>query len=491
MTSHATFSGLAAELKLNVLEHLFSSGTDFTKALLVCKEWTDIGTPLLWANIALDNYNFIWFIRSISGARPSSLSEIRNMTIRLTPFTTRPEHPLSMSALALGFEDAEPRSFLSSSRRWPDYLFSSISSQDSTEASSYDVQPLRHHDPWYQCIILCTACLSSHFKSSMNGLRTFSFGLEPLSNDLSLRDYNRQDRLIFPTSTLALLIQALPVCCESLELDIDYLEPSLAPEIYLSTVLSQVIPQLRHLHLKVNRVLESFFDCLLNEVQPLVQLESLSLDISPLLTYGRSSFDGRADLNSQDGIVADIVKAYKNGQFPNALELVCSLVNERTYPSCPHGYMRRIDVINERIDAFSSSEFCIVPDRQDITRRWYTYEQDLDALKVIGLVSMEELGGPVYMDQYMRNRSANVAWITSTNGCRFPMSMRNSREVKEYKLNFVDPLAGAVSKVELLRRVNAIYGNAVGTAVFAQIQAQTASLKPPTRIEGLVERRNG
>jgi hypothetical protein len=33
-----------------------------------------------------------------------------------------------------------------------------------------------------------------------------------------------------------------------------------------------------------------------------------------------------------------------------------------------------------------------------------------------------------------------------------------------------------------------VHGTAVGTAVFAQIQAQVTSLTPPTQIEGLLER---
>jgi hypothetical protein len=486
----ATFSALAVELKLNVLEHLFRSGTDFTKALLVCKEWNEIGTPLLWANIALDNYNFIWFIRSLTDARSSSTSEIRNITLRITPFTTRPEHPLSTSALTLGFEDAEPMSCLYISEKWPNYLFSSVSAQSIlAECNRDELDYLADHDAWYQCMILCTKRLSIFFQGKVNGLQIFSLRMEPPPCELNLEHYNLQHYSRFPIPVLAALLKTLPASCDSLELDtFELVDSSEFSGSCMDEALARVMPQLRHLR----TAFDSTFTYCMSEHKGFAQLESLSLDVSQVVAFNNMFWeprDGRTDLDAQNKTAADVKQAYSGGQFPNMKDLVCTLANSFTILTSPTGYMRQIDIVSERIDAFPSIEFRIDPDRHDTTEVWYTFFGNVpDHVKIIGLMPSSHSEDVVYMDKYMRNRFANNAWITSTNGCRFPRVMRNSREVRKHRLNFVDNLAGALSKVELLRRVTMVHGTAVGTAVFAQIQAQVTSLTPPTQIEGLLER---
>lgn len=56
---------LPTELKLAVLEELYrtDSERDIANALRMCKEWNELGTPVLWTNIPINNENLLPFVR--------------------------------------------------------------------------------------------------------------------------------------------------------------------------------------------------------------------------------------------------------------------------------------------------------------------------------------------------------------------------------------------------------------------------------------------
>jgi hypothetical protein len=102
-----TFDSLPTELKLNILEELHIAGTQdrnhrhFTNALRVCKEWNELGAPLLWTYIAINNDNLLPFVRSLGTARNTTGAIVRNLSIKLNPM---PQGALfSLSLTRLGF----------------------------------------------------------------------------------------------------------------------------------------------------------------------------------------------------------------------------------------------------------------------------------------------------------------------------------------------------------------------------------------------------
>jgi hypothetical protein len=83
------FDRLPTELKLQVLEILYL-GTrmvrrDYTSALRVCREWNELGAPLLWTYIPINNSSVLPFIRSLEVARTTTSALVRNLSIRLSP----------------------------------------------------------------------------------------------------------------------------------------------------------------------------------------------------------------------------------------------------------------------------------------------------------------------------------------------------------------------------------------------------------------------
>jgi hypothetical protein len=102
-----TFDSLPTELKLNILEGLHIAGTQdrnhrhFTNALRACKDWNELGAPLLWTYIAINNDNLLPFVRSLGTARNTTGAIVRNLSIKLNPM---PQGALfSLSLTRLGF----------------------------------------------------------------------------------------------------------------------------------------------------------------------------------------------------------------------------------------------------------------------------------------------------------------------------------------------------------------------------------------------------
>jgi hypothetical protein len=254
-----TFDNLPTELKLNILEELHLAGTedrnhrDFTNALRVCKEWNELGAPLLWTYIVINNDNLLPFVRSLGAARSTTGALVRNLSIQLSPM---PQGALfSLPLTRMGFP----------SDHWDDEIGVEL------DLPTYLPKPcdsrlprfLCHHSNGNVCLVFAIDQLSSSIEAKLGHLTTFSFHIMPLPSGAyrrgSVTRSNKQHTNSFPLEVFASLITSLPQSCVQLELWASHHEDSrhgiqesdsLDDKNDMCRALERVLPRLTHLHLE-------------------------------------------------------------------------------------------------------------------------------------------------------------------------------------------------------------------------------------------------
>jgi len=82
------------ELTLAILEALYQTGSkcDFCNALRTCGVWNELGAPLIWTYIAINNDNVLGFLRSAASFREQTLRLVRSLSVHAFPGLGKPQH---------------------------------------------------------------------------------------------------------------------------------------------------------------------------------------------------------------------------------------------------------------------------------------------------------------------------------------------------------------------------------------------------------------
>ncbi|KAJ4294355.1 hypothetical protein N0V90_008045 [Kalmusia sp. IMI 367209] len=106
-----SFSQLASELKHMVLEKLSREGnpSDVLNAALVCKQWSEICIPVLWAHIHVTNENIIDFVGTLEKFGEMKGPLILSLSFYLRPMPMRNQFALPvLSSLGVKCGDYQP-----------------------------------------------------------------------------------------------------------------------------------------------------------------------------------------------------------------------------------------------------------------------------------------------------------------------------------------------------------------------------------------------
>lgn len=82
------------ELTLTILEPLYQTGSqsDFCNALRTCSAWNELGAPLSWTYVAINNDNVFAFLRSAAFFREQTLRLVRSLSIHAFPVLGKLQH---------------------------------------------------------------------------------------------------------------------------------------------------------------------------------------------------------------------------------------------------------------------------------------------------------------------------------------------------------------------------------------------------------------
>jgi hypothetical protein len=302
--------------------------------LRTCTEWNELGTPLLWTYIALNNDNLLPFVRSLKAARDTTGALVRNVSIQLSPVSH------------------------CSARR-------------------------DHNAAWVE---LCPL-----IKDKLKRLTTFSFHITPLPSNpyrvntrISGVDVGEQRSLL---RVITSLLVSLPKSCVQLELwnicSQDLPNYVLGARRFLPNdhdisilhqAVNKVLPRVTHVHLDDRHVSALVFASIVSGTT-LPNVQSMCLDITTMTTidrlYTAYSDQGPAFaldaikylplpqpaatasnwLRLQNIVAKELRQAYDAGRFPSIQEL--KLVGMHNPRDVIAGYnvhrLNTVDVLNKHI----------------------------------------------------------------------------------------------------------------------------------------------
>jgi hypothetical protein len=505
-----TFDSLPTELKLNILEELHIAGTQdrnhrhFTNALRVCKEWNELGAPLLWTYIAINNDNLLPFVRSLGTARNTTGAIVRNLSIKLNPM---PQGALfSLSLTRLGFP----------SDHWDDEVGAELDLPTSLPKLSDSRLPrfLRHHSNGNICLVVAIDQLSSSIEAKLGHLITFSFYITPLPSGTYQRysgiRSSKPHMNSFPLEMFASLLNTLPQSCVQLELrtsrheDLRYgiqESNSLDDKNDMCRALERVLTRLTHLHLKGENISPFVFSSLITG-PTLRNLQSLCLDADnieitdqryihhsglgqeySLTVVPLANKPERSQMNClrlQNLLAKELRKSYDSGRFPAIREL--QIIEMQTHSGSDHyneGRLNTVDIVNQHISVVPTALLAF-PEA--------TPDDHPTALVDSATMFWASLPGP---GGKMMLLSANEfklhvikAWTTSSTGIRVPTTKINDRALQ--KLVFRPDQRSGIGRSEFLAKAR---NDSHNTAMWMEeaIEFITPHLRAPYTIQSLLE----
>ncbi|KAF1993759.1 hypothetical protein P154DRAFT_582484 [Amniculicola lignicola CBS 123094] len=253
----SSFKALPNELRLMILGDLFALGTmtDFCNALRVCKNWNELGTPLLWTNVLIKNSNILFFIRSITLAAKNS-ERIRNISVYIHPIKT---------AYLQGRVHSKTLSFL----RFPGLIHESPSGIRAWQMPDILPNPdpcLKLLSEW-QILESALMKLFSLMKENMSSLISASFRIathteHQSATPITIESYRWNIRL--PRHTLGTYLKSLPPTCVNVEFDDCGRSHSMPHQIkseHVCPILHEVIPRLQHVQIKAFDLCPGILGC--------------------------------------------------------------------------------------------------------------------------------------------------------------------------------------------------------------------------------------
>ncbi|KAF2108212.1 hypothetical protein BDV96DRAFT_653100 [Lophiotrema nucula] len=446
ITSNQTFTQTmfskpgCEELKLRVFEEVNQAGSthELTRVLLVSKEWNRIASPLLWENVLVTNDNILPVIRSLVSARLETTSQIRNLSIYLRPCAELcfgRDGFISRTILGLSSEKVIIRTSQNSYHVLvPDFL--------SFHTSSIPMHPSTNDVLEWNLLIIALRKLFALIKDDLSSLKCMSFRLATWA-DPEKCSYADSTDLTLPRQLLVTLLHSLPATCTSIELDDcghSYNSPHSPSSDHLCTVLSSVLPRMKHAQIKVTdlcpevvRGTESKF------VAP--KIEDLRINIRPTHSWRSptqkecsmhvpenilGTWDGGPTENSlREQMLATALRtAFDNGSFPKISTLKLVNWHEDIYNEISHFSL--VDVINKTTH--------LIP-KLNIT----TGDQTTPEETVVALSPGHELYCIGWDREKIAESIVDDGWFTTTDNLRFPIAVQNPKLMKVDLLKYTTP----------------------------------------------------
>lgn len=250
MTKHNHIDTLSEELLLHIFRDLRSSSTAgaLLPSLLLCRRFNRIGTPLLYQDVVIRNPSLRVSIASLI----THGHEVRSLSIRIRPCEIEMYTPAGQQ----------------------DYIRVPVG--DPHKLASEGSGPT-------QALWKALDAFSSAVIPRLRHLFTFSLTLEH-----TLGEGLPPGFWIHPRSLLPIL-RNLPLSVENLEVDLAFSEHPFIhdnPTIHICPVLRPLLPQLRHLRLRLECLCPAlFYDVGANEAVKAPQLETLGINTSVATRY--------------------------------------------------------------------------------------------------------------------------------------------------------------------------------------------------------------
>ncbi|KAJ4365086.1 hypothetical protein N0V83_008703 [Neocucurbitaria cava] len=504
-TSNGSFGTLPTELKLEVLEEIYHTGTrrDFLNTLSVNKEWNALGTPLLWTFVAINNHHIVQFIQSLKSARRSTGKLVRNLSVLLNPIF----------------------------RIDGQYLLPPVLPTDPLIGSPGHCA-IDHEDPQYM-LWLCTLGLRSQgnirlavaskqladlIKSSLNGLITFSYRITPSPANPSRRntalydDPGNMDEKMLPLDLVAALLDSLPQACSQVELILCRYDIEEWANSYthfqkdtnaMCEALDRLLPRLTHLHLEGMNTSPFVFGSLMNGPK-LPHLKGLCLDIGSIYITDRRyakyahlgpqyALENDEDelgparslinwLRLQNIVARELRSSYATGRFPSITQLhLMGFQGHGSHVEYEECRVNTIDILKECIMVTPNA--CMDDtDFLDDTAQFavpFSFDTWIIALGRDGRLRF------VDVNEYEPN-DANP-WISSTSGTRIPASTKFAREVTSRGFEWVDLLSLGMNSEKFLDMAKPALTEFMLETAEMGIDRVASLIRAPYVIKGLLE----
>ncbi|KAF2108211.1 hypothetical protein BDV96DRAFT_587913 [Lophiotrema nucula] len=475
-----SFNNIAEELQLLIFEKLLQHGTghDFCTALLVCKQWNRLATPLLWRNISINNSRILFFLKSLASARQSSCDPIRNLSIYIRPTPNRnfySDRPLPRTILGV------PLGELLIGNAQDAYLIAVPDYLHETE-NFIACERIDNDTSEWKLLEIAMRTLALIIREKIRSLKTFSLRLAIRMDPADRSRANVFQTLAFPRSVLAKFLTSLPDSCVNVEIDDSGRSagPPFTSDEHICPSVRDILPHLRHLQLKIcdicpivvdHNIAGDPFDNIGNEVPMWKDLKTVHLNLrpSPLAESLRTKACRRLLWNSetpqlngqearlwleneatlhQNALAKSLRSAVDKGSFPGVQSL---MLNNRHHNSAiDEWHFTNIDILNERVR--------LLPDVLIETDAMGTAEQRTTRIHE-DCVTLED-GKSLFCtgDESEKIIEALVddGWFTTTYGLRFPKPFRETVEFKSMRLTCIDPRDLVATETGLYERIGAI-----------------------------------
>lgn len=490
-TSIVDFAHLPTELKLGIFEELHRTGTgfDYTNALRVCKKWNELGTPLLWTNVSINNDTLLPFVRSLTTVRDCIGKTVRSLSIALNP-VPQTWKALRKPLVQLGFSSDE-FVLIEDELQVPDYL----RQMSQAKVPSYD-----NISPGNTCLAIAIMALAELIEKSLTLVQTFSFRFATWPTDPYATFIVWSDAAPFPPRVLARLIRSLPLSCLQIEIctsgrdNTSHLEThnetkEAADE--LSAAMAEVLPRLTHLSLDAAYVAPFIFEHLVvAELLPVLQhlfIDATNLTVTderckkyvstavPQYLYLEigDNFTSTQSLQYsetfQNCIVQGLSKSRKSGRYPSVQTMELVVYQSPTFDEVCRNL---VDIIKERIRVHPIAVLRLRSEDRASTLDAYTFFPD-------------EKSQLILMDENQVGNYSNAAWISSTTEVRFPDVERDTRAVRKHGLRWTNPLDAGLPPEAFVDRVKTTRGQSSADWFDAKIEEARPMIRRPYVIEGL------
>jgi len=506
------FSKLPAELKIQIFDEVYHNrNADLLAILSVCEDWNELAMPILWRNIPIHNYNIMYFVRSVQGARQSTCDLVRNLSVHIyAPPYGRKEGPKSILGYpaselspvyeeALGPDDDERTKYKLLRLEIPSFL-------ETSNCSSEDSLHEQRDEPEWWLLLTALLALLDLVKDRFSNLKSSSLRFERECHPNE--DTNLLDILlvVLPRRVIIRYLRCLPNSCVDVELDdaglsyqdrpqvsfhgnSDHRNSTGEAEMHFCPHIANLLSRLHHLQLKLGDLCPLALGFDLDGEAPQLsdttfsatsKLQSLHININPSPIYAwwwsatcwaRKAFklaevydanmrraEGVASVVRHQNIFAHCLRgAYEAGAYPSIKRM--KLVGWHSAYDSKEAHFSVLDIPNSTRQRLPRSEIGIV-----LADGTECYTVKLGTARVD-----EEL--------------ADDGWITTTNGLRFPKCTETAKECQWRRLEVVDPLTLCASEADVQAWADERFfynGSLAG-------ELQSLRLRPPVLYEGLEE----
>ena len=407
MRTTSPIKSLSDEILVEILQHVQNCSTAgaLLSSLLTCRQWHRIGTPISHRDILIRNRDLTTSIGPLS----AHSDEVHSLTVRLQPCQVDMYTPEGQASyIKVPVEDL--------------YQLRTQGSR-ATQALWKDMESF--------ATLICTMC----------NLTTFSLILEPTPGEAAKHGFWIHLRCLLT------LLEALPKSVSNLELDLGLLDAARdgGPR-HVCHALSRLLPQLRHLRLRLGTLCAALFD-LGEEASTAPHLETLVINTSMggRKTCGCVVLDDytpdarRVHIMDNSGQVdywpSVCLSALESGIFPNIKRFeVFAFEPNDSWPSMENdggegeGHEDDEDDEDDSIDsdALRADHW----NQHDIlTQKTYNLPLRRVAQDKRSLMLRTRLHEEVFGDVYTTEQKAEgPAWVGTVGGLRFPAPFAASKE---------------------------------------------------------------